>query len=66
MLFKVGDIVKIREEWTNKPEELDRIYEVVNVNEVTSRCIIECQNSGMHLAPQELVGENMIELVVNE
>lgn len=59
--FNIGDLVRIKKEWLDSEQEADKVFTVVNVNEVTHRCIIEWQNSGMALAPTELVGFDMIE-----
>ena len=39
------------------PEEGEEklIFTIVNYNEVTGRCYIQCNNSGMTIQPQELV-----------
>ena len=62
-MFQVGDIVRIRPEWLDHPEKPGLFYTVVNVNEVTKRCIIEALNTGLPLAPQETVSFEMIETV---
>lgn len=40
--------------------EENLIFDVVNYNEVTERCYIQCKNSGMAIEPQELVSINEI------
>lgn len=62
--FKLGDIVRIRDEWKDSPAE-NYTYRVVNVNECTKRYYIECLDlPGFEkIHPQELVSEEMIELV---
>lgn len=40
--------------------EENLIFDVVNYNEVTNRCYIQCKNSGMAIEPQELVSINDI------
>lgn len=62
-MFKIGDYVRIRPEWCDSPEEAKIIHIVVNVNEVTKRCTIEAQGTGMHLAPTMVVSFEMIEKV---
>lgn len=59
--FNLGDIVRIRPEWADRPEECSILYRVVNVNEATGRYYIEEVNSRLVLAPQELVAGYMIE-----
>ena len=65
--FKLGDIVKIRKEWKDRPDE-DYTYRVVNVNDFTNRYYIECLDIIVlgNLHPQELVSEEMIEPVIEE
>jgi hypothetical protein len=62
--FQLGDTVKIRKEWKDKPDE-NYTYRVVNVNDHTNRYYIECLDiivfGNSH--PQELVSEEMIEKV---
>ena len=60
--FKLGDIVKIRDEWKDRPDE-DYTYRVVNVNDYTNRYYIECLDMpGFEkIHPQWLVSAEMIE-----
>ena len=60
-MFKVGDIVRIKEEFRN-PGETDLRYRVVDVNPVTERCYIELKDCNLPLSPQELVAFAMIEI----
>lgn len=62
-MFELGNKVIIKKEWLGSNEESGRIYEVVDVNEVTERCIIRPVESNLVLVPTELVGFEMIELV---
>lgn len=62
-MFKIGDKVHIRPEWCDRPGESERLHIVIDVNEITKRCIIEAQDTGMSLAPTEVVGFEMIEAV---
>lgn len=62
-MFELGNKVIIKKEWLGSNEESGRIYEVVDVNEVTKRCIIRPVESNLVLVPTELVGFEMIELV---
>ena len=62
-MFELGNKVIIKKEWLGSNEESGRIYEVVDVNEVTERCIIRPVESNLVLIPTELVGFEMIELV---
>ena len=58
---KLGEVVFIRDEWLNDGESRDTRYVIVNVNEVSRRCYIECIDSNMILKPQSLVAFSMIE-----
>lgn len=58
---KVGEIVYIKEEWLADYEPRDDRYVIVNVNEVSRRCYIECIDSKMALKPQNLVAFSMID-----
>ena len=60
-MFKIGDTVRIRPEWRDHPEKPGFSYVVVNVNEITKRCIIQAEGTGMSIAPQETVAFDMIE-----
>ena len=62
-MFKIGDKVRIRPEWCDRPGESERTHIVIDVNEITKRCIIEAQDTGMSLAPTEVVHWDMIEAV---
>ena len=60
MEFKNGDIVRLRPEWCT-PNERKHLYSVVNVNDYTRRCKIQCLTCDMVIKPVELVGFEMIE-----
>ncbi len=60
-MYKNGDIVRIRPEWRDHPEKPGFLYVVIDVNEVTNRCIIQALGTGMSLPPQEVVTFEMIE-----
>ena len=62
-MFEIGDLVRIRPEWCDRPEESNRTHIVVSVNEITKRCIIEALDTGLPLAPQEVVGFEMIKKI---
>lgn len=62
-MFNIGDKVHIKPEWCDRPSESERHYIVIDVNYITKRCIIEAQGTGMSLAPTELVGFEMIEVI---
>lgn len=63
MFFKVGDIVRIATEWCNSEKEAESVFEVIDVNEVTERCVIELKNTNLPLAPTEVVTFSMIERI---
>lgn len=58
-LFHIGSKVQLVEAWV-KPEELDNIYEITNLNERTERAIICCLTSTMNIKSTEMVGFEMI------
>lgn len=64
-MFKVGDQVRIKPEWSDNPDEETIVFTVINVNEVTQRCYIEATLPGLALPVQNLVGFNMIEKIKN-
>lgn len=59
-MFKIGDLVTIKPEFRN-PGETNKIYTVMDVNEVTKRCWIALAESNLPLNPQELVAFYMID-----
>ena len=61
--FRKGDIVKIRPEWCDHPNEREHIHVVTNVNCVTKRCNITWVNTDLPLKPSSLVGFEMIEKI---
>lgn len=61
-MFNNGDLVRIKPEWTN-PKETNKVYRIVDINDITKRCYIELADCNLPLSPQELVGLDMIELV---
>lgn len=61
-MFKIGDKVKIKEEFLDSKEDGNKLYNIVDVNDITRRCYIELADSKLPLNPQELVGFEMIEL----
>ena len=60
-MFQRGDVVRIRPEWRDRPEEREITYMVADVNEVTKLCIILALDTGMSIAPSEVVSFEMIE-----
>lgn len=61
--FRKGDIVKIKPEWCDAPEEVEHIHVVTNVNCGTKRCNITWVNTDLPLKPTSLVGFEMIEKI---
>lgn len=62
-MLEIGDKVRIKREWCNNEKERNYEYTVINVNEVTNRCIIETLLPGFTLPTNEVVGFNMIEKI---
>jgi len=62
--MKVGDRVRLKPAFCSEGE-LDIVYVVRNINEVTNRAYIECQEINS-IRPQELVGINMITKIKEE
>ena len=60
-MFQIGDTVRIRPEWRDHPEGKEISYVVIDVNEYTKRCIIQALDTGMSIAPSEVVSFEMIE-----
>lgn len=60
-MFAVGDKVRIKPEWCDHPEGAEKVYTVVNVNDVTKRCYIEAEVPGFSFPLQSLVAFYMIE-----
>lgn len=64
-MFELNDQVRIKPEWCDDPKEADYIFTVVNVNDLTKRCIIETMLPGWSLPIRNLVNFGMIEKINN-
>jgi len=61
-MFKVGDYVRLNEEFCRE-EERKLIYMITDVNNATKRCYIAALNTNLSILPQELVSFEMIRKV---
>lgn len=57
--FYHGQQVRLNPDFA-KPEELKYVYRITNLNDITERAYITCENSSMTLKPTQLVGLEMI------
>ena len=62
-MFEIGNRVRIKPEWRDRPDEHERVYTVVAVNDKTQRCFIRLSKCGLPFVPTELVSFEMIEKI---
>lgn len=59
--IKDGDIVRIKREWCDYPEERKYLFVVKNLNEELQRCLIVCLNPGNSLGYSQNVDLSMLD-----